>query len=283
MKMKCMYASVVLILLMSINDYAQDHHYSFIPSEHLSITYNKTTNLIFPYSVQSIDRGSKDILVQQPKGTENIVQVKAGRPNFTQTNLSVITMDGKLYSFTVDYMALPDQLNIVIPNGIANSSDSIFNKKVLLTSKNDEALFNAVAAKIITTKTRNIKCDRSNQIVFRLNGIFINRDVLYFRFQLKNYSNVSYDVDNIKFTVKDQQKSKRTATQETEILPVYTFEKLQNVPADSSASCIIALSKFTLPGSKYLSIHVLEKNGGRDLNLNLRNRPLMKAVAIKQL
>ena len=79
--MKCVLGSVLLISLVMAKSYSQYNYYSFIPSEHLAITYNKTTNLIFPYSVQSIDRGSKDILVQQPKGTENIVQLKADKPN----------------------------------------------------------------------------------------------------------------------------------------------------------------------------------------------------------
>ncbi len=281
MKMKCVYASVVLMSLLCTKDYAQDNQYYSIPSEHLSVTYNKTTNLIFPYSVQSIDRGSKDILVQQPKGTENIVQVKAGKPNFTQTNLSVITIDGKLYSFTVDYTMQPAQLNIVVLNKNVNSADSIFKQTVLLTSATNEELLHAVAAKIFTMRSRAISRDRSNQITFRLNGIYVNRDVLYFRFQLKNNSNVSYDVDNIKFTIKDQQKSKRTATQETEITPVYTFEKLENVQADSVGSCIVALPKFTLPDSKYLSIQILEK-GERDLNLFIMNRQIMKAKPIRE-
>src|SRR5256885_14593149 len=114
MKCKCVFVNVIVLFLLGFKSFAQCEKYSFIPSGHLSVTYNKTTNLIFPYSVQSIDRGSQDILVQQPKGTANIVQLKAGKQNFTQTNLSVITIDGQLYSFTVDYTSLPAELNIIV-------------------------------------------------------------------------------------------------------------------------------------------------------------------------
>lgn len=281
MKNKCVLASVVLVSLLGLKVNAQINHYSVIPSEHLTVTYNKTTNLIFPYSVQSVDRGSKDILVQQPKGTENIVQVKADKPNFTQTNLSVITIDGKLYSFTVDYTAQPTQLNFIIQNKSANASDSIFKQTVLLTSANNEALFQAVAFKINATKARHGKRDYDNQMELRFNGIYINRDVLYFRLQLKNNSNVSYDVDNIKFTIKDRQKSKRTATQETEISPIYKFGNFEKAQADSTSSAIIAVPKFTLPDSKFLSIQIFEKNGGRDLGLVIKNRNIMRAKVIE--
>jgi conjugative transposon TraN protein len=282
MKCKCVFVKSIVLLLMAVQSLAQNENYSFIPSAHLSITYNKTTNLIFPFSVQTIDRGSKDILVQQPKGTQNIVQVKADKPNFTQTNLSVITIDGKLYSFTIDYNAQPSQLNIIVGKQNLSASDSNFKQAVMLSSGNNEALMQAVAQKILSDKVVHIKKDKQNQMELRLNRIYINRDILYFRLQLKNKSNVSYDVDGITFSLKDNRKSKRTATQETVMQPVYSYESFANIPGDSSATCIIALSKFTLPDSKYLAIQILEKNGGRNLNLSLKNRHIMKAITISE-
>ena len=121
---------------------------------------------------------------------------------------------------------------------------------------------------------------RDNDMKLQLSGVYINHDVLYFRLRLQNKSNVSYDADNISFTIKDKQKSKRTATQELSLTPVYSYNAFTNVEADSSATCVIALPKFTLPDSKYLSIQILEKNGGRNLNINLKNKHIMKAAPI---
>jgi hypothetical protein len=45
----------------------------------LNIGYSKTTNIIFPHAIISVDRGSKDVLAQKAKGVENILQVKAAR------------------------------------------------------------------------------------------------------------------------------------------------------------------------------------------------------------
>jgi conjugative transposon TraN protein len=261
--------------------FAQNEAVSFIPSMHLNITFNKTTNLIFPYSVQSIDRGSKDILVQQPKGTENIVQLKAGKPDFIQTNLSVITSDGKLYSFTVDYATQPTELNIIVQKKNSVFDDSSFKQTVLLTSSNrNEALFEAVVQKINKAKGKRVKRDKKSEIIFDLNSVCVTHDVFYFQLQLKNNSNISYDIDNIRFAIKDKQQSKRTATQEIELTPVNHYGSFINVPSDSSSSCIVALSKFTLPDSKYLSIELLEKNGSRNLQLIIRSRQIMKAVVI---
>jgi conjugative transposon TraN protein len=281
MKRKCAFVVLIILSFLVSKIFAQDD-YSFIRSSNLTVTCNKTTNLIFPLAVQSVDRGSKDILVQQPKGTENIVQVKADKPNFAQTNLSVITTDGNLYSFTIDYAPQPSQLNIVIENKNQISSDSIKTQTVKFNSGNNQVLFKIIAQKISSGKTVNIKKKSLNEMRLKVSGIYISNDIIYFRLQVKNNSNISYDVDNIRFSIKDRKKSRRTATQEIELDPVYTYDDLGKVLPDSSASCIIALSKFTLPDSKYLLIQMFEKNGSRNINLHLKNKHLRKAVAIAE-
>ena len=78
----------------------------------ISVSYNKTSNLIFPNAIKSVDRGSADILVQKAKAIENILQVKAAQIGFSTTNLSVVTADGKFYSFIVDYATEPLPMNL---------------------------------------------------------------------------------------------------------------------------------------------------------------------------
>ena len=220
MKLISVLVIFTLIILLCLKSFSQEQQFSFIASAHLNITNNKTTNLIFPFSVKSIDRGSKDILVQQPRGTENIVQVKAGKINFTQTNLSVITIDGKLYSFIVDYSEQPGQLNIMIKNNDSLTGSSI--TPVLLTAGYNEAVMKSVAEKVLERKGFRIKADKDSKLKFKVNGIYINNDILYFRLKLQNKSNIGFDVDNISFSITDHQRSKRTATQELSLTPLYT-------------------------------------------------------------
>ena len=49
--------------------------FSQIPS--LAIATDKTTSLIFPFPIRHVDRGTKDVLVQQVKEATNILLVKA--------------------------------------------------------------------------------------------------------------------------------------------------------------------------------------------------------------
>lgn len=274
MKWKSAIVKGIIIALFATPSFAQVGQASFIQSYHLNITCNKTTNLIFPFAVRSADRGSEDVLVQKVKDAENVLQLKADKPSFPQTNLTVITADGKLYSFIVDYASEPSQMNISFKKDTSASvifSETISNEKTL----------NVIAQKIDKSKrTMHGVNDKHDAMQLCLKGLYINNDVFYFQFSLRNKSFISYDIDAIRFFIRDRQKSKRTATQETEIKPLYLYGNIKNVKVKSSQTFVIALPKFTLPEAKYLSVRVLEKNGGRDLYLNLQNWHIMQANPI---
>jgi len=276
MKRNCAVAIGIILTLFTTKSFAQFERTSFIQSYHLNITCNKTTNLIFPFSIVNIDRGSKDVLVQKVKGAENILQVKADKPNFSETNLSVIMADGNLYSFIVDYLNEPPQLNIV------------FQKDTLTYEKNEQIIFspnnnNAAELSVIAQnvfnagKTVHGVKDEHEAMLLSLNGIYVNNDVFYFQFTLKNKSQVSYDIKAIRFFIRDKKKSKRTAIQEIEVKPFYCYRNHTPIKGRSSQICVIALPKFTLPSDEYLFITALERNGGRELNLKVKNRHILQA------
>src|SRR5690606_26501384 len=102
---------LMILLLTNFKGLAQQAAQS-IPSRPIEIAFSKTTNLVFPFEIKSVDRGSKDVLAQKAGGIENVLQLKAARQDFDETNLTVITSDGKLYSFLVNYADNPSALNL---------------------------------------------------------------------------------------------------------------------------------------------------------------------------
>ncbi len=255
------------ILLFFIADHSMAQTATaFIEPYHLTIAANKTTNLIFPFAIQSVDRGSAEVLVQKAGGAENILHVKASRDSFAETNLTVITTNGKLYSFLVAYGNAPEHLNVAFNREDASQANALFK----------------ISEKVVAKKKmfRHLKAKHAG-MQLQLKGLYINNDIFYFQFALMNVSNVSYDMDAIRFTVKDRQKAKRTASQENELQSLYQYGNAKAVKGKGSSSFVVAIPKFTLPDNKYLSIHLLEKNGGRDLELRLKNSKLMDARTIQ--
>lgn len=266
----------ILLVLFNVQVLAQnapESRMTVIEPYHLPITFYKTTNLIFQYAIKSVDRGSKDILAQVAKGVENILQIKAGKLGFEQTNLTVITADGKLYSYILSYTDKPDILNIRYSNSEENRSQTFFSNTGI-----NEATVQADADTVASEK-RSIHgiMDRSYGIKMEMDGLYINDDVLFYRIKLQNHSNISYGIDQIRFYIRDQKKSKRTASQELEVSPLFIKGETAVVTGKADKVLVFALPKFTIPEKKYLAIEMMEKSGGRNLQLRVGNSAIIKA------
>ena len=237
----------------------------------LEITLNKTSNLIFTASVKSVDRGSRDILVQKAKGLENVLQVKAAREGFSETNLTVITDDGKLYAFTLTYSPHPGQLNLKLTPPVSKEPEARFDKPsehlleetALEVSGRDAFIGGRRAAK--------------NGVSLVLNGIYVQDQVMYYVFRIKNSTAINYDVSQFRFSIRDQKAARRTAAQELALPILFALERPEKIPGGSTQQIVIALGKQTVPDQKTLFIQLMEENGGRHLSLRLKNRHLIKA------
>jgi len=269
----------MLVFLISFCAVAQD----VIPVEikeispyQLGIGYSKTTNLIYPYAVVSVDRGSKDVLAQKAKGMENILQVKAGKMGFDETNLTVVTSDGHLYSYILSYLDNPTSLNIKYEKASGKPAANFSAPELA-----QESAVRAAGEKVMNIKPfiANVK-DRKFGQKFRLEGIYIRGEVMYFQVSLKNNSNINYDIDQLRFYVRDQKKAKRTASQELELHPLQVINDISVVQANSQNVFVFALDKITIPDQKEMTIQCLEKSGGRHLELKFGNKTILKARTV---
>lgn len=274
--LKSIIGSGLLSLLGYLPAHTQITGDTTIAPQKLEITCAKTTNLIFPFTIKSVDRGSEDVLVQRAKGVENVLQVKAARPNFSETNLTVITSDGRLYSYAIAYTDSPIVLNIKYGTIPSLAYDADLSGEL---ANEGFTKFNAALAANLNTSVVRIK-DRSHQVVFELKGLYIEKDLLYAVIGFSNQSNIDYNIEQLRFYIRDQRKAKRTATQELEIKPTYVYNETSLVKANQNKLMAFALPKFTIPDKKYFMIQVLEKNGGRHFELRIKNRAIMKATPI---
>lgn len=245
----------LLTLILFISAFAQ-------AQQPLYVSTDKTIALIFPFPIRYVDRGTKDVIVQPVKENEKILLVKAAVKQFCETNLSVVTDDGHVYSFLVNYVARPDSLVIELPKftraGIETYAKSIADNKGIV---------------------RGI-ADRNWGVEVSVTGIYIKESVLYFQLLLSNHSSINYDIDVLRFFIRDQKKGKRTALQENELLPLYVAGNPQQVKSYSFSVIVVALEKFTIPDAKFLGVQIMEQNGGRHLQLKVGNAKIVKAVVL---
>ena len=275
------YLFLISLLLVSVLVYPQLNGRETVNEdlyENLQIGYSKTTSIVFPYSIKSVDKGSADVLVQKAKGVENILLLKAAKQYFFQTNLTVVTTDARLYVFVLNYDDNCPDLNIKAENAVAASKDVLFSMENE-NQKKIEQLASLASSK--KKKTSGLKKTKFH-IRLEVNGIFIHQDVLYLRVVLENKSKINYDIDQLRFFIRDQRKPKRTASQEIEILPLYTTSSSAVIPYKSEVIKVYVLEKFTIPENKYLTLQLIEKNGGRHLEVNINNNLTDKVFPIAE-
>jgi len=245
----------------------------------IEVTFNKTSSLVFPTVIKSVDRGSRDVLAQKAKGVENVLQLKAARPGFTETNLTVITADGRIHHFTVNYSKEPETqvVNIGDEEGASDNA-----QKLIFQSMMTESELEKYATQIVNAK-RSIRFlgVSKHKIGLSLNGIYIRDNIIFYHFRIRNSSNINCDIDFLRFYVQDKSKVKRTASQEVDMKPMYVYGDDQQVAANTVQDIVYALEKFTIPDAKRLHIEVFEKNGGRNLELSIRNKTIVNAKLIK--
>lgn len=245
----------------------------------LAIAYGKTTNIIFPFSIKSADRGSQDILVQKAKGLENILQLKAARKGFLDTNLTVVTADGKFYSFVIHYDEESPELNLTYSQSTPEKQEIYFSADIVNQQYVEQ---NSKLAFYDKNKVRGARQERYD-IEFELNGIFVRDNIIYHRIKVTNFSKIDYDISQLRFFIRDSKKVKRTASQEIEIIPIYILNRVQEVEAEADNTFVFALPKFTIPEKKYLAIQLLEKDGGRHVELHVKNKKLMQITVLPKL
>lgn len=241
-----------------------------IPPYALEITFNKTVHIIFPAAIRYVDLGSADLLAAKADGAENVLRVKAALRDFsTESNLAVITEDGSYYTFNVKYADEPVKLSIEMTDFIhdgeavnrPNNTMEIYMKEL----SESPLLVRLIMKSIYKDDKREIKHIGSKRfgLQYTLKGIYTHNGLLYFHMQLKNSSNVPFDVDYITFKIVDKKVAKRTAIQEQVIMPLRAHNNLTLIGGKKTERAVFTLPKFTIPDDKQLVIELNEKEGGR--------------------
>lgn len=262
-----------------------------IPPYGLEVTFEKTVHVIFPAAIRYVDLGSCNIIAGKAGSSENVLRIKAAVRGFeAETNMAVITEEGSYYTFNIKYADEPEKLNIEMKDfmhdGIAtnrpNNSIEIYLKELGSESPRIVYLINR---SIYQNNKRIIKHIGSKRfgIQYLLKGIYSHNGLLYLHTQIKNSTNVPFDIDFIRFKIVDKKMVKQTAVQETVIYPLRAYNFVSQVGANQTERTVFTIDKITIPNDKQLVIELFEKNGGRNQTFVIENDDLIRAEQINEL
>ena len=262
-----------------------------VPPYGLEVTYDKTTHIIFPSAVRYVDLGSPNLVAGKADGAENVIRVKAVVKDFrNETNMSVITESGSFYTFNVKYADEPLLLNIEMKDFIhdgskvnrPNNALDIYLKEL---GSESPKLVQLINKSIHKENKRHVKHIGSKAfgIQYLLRGIYTHNGLLYFHTQVRNQSNVPFEVDFVTFKIVDKKVMKRTAIQEQIVFPLRAYNYATLVAGNKDERTMFTFDKFTIPAGKVLVVELNEKSGGRHQSFTVESEDIVRAKVINEL
>lgn len=242
-----------------------------LPTYQLDLCWHKTRLLIFPAAIKEADRGDHYVLAETFGEAGNILKVKAGEKDFPSSNLQVVTNDGKVYCFTVNYNEQAPTFPVDM--GRQGPYAPAYFKGVSLNSQQLEELAGRVSGSNAFLHGGKFK---KYGMVLALEGIYIKEDVLFFQYRLHNKTQLPYEAASLRFFIRDKKKARRTVSQDREVQPLHIFWS-GSPEFQKGQTIVVAFPRFTIAERKFLYAEMMEEDGDRNPACRLDQNKLLKA------
>lgn len=229
------------------------------------VNNHNTTEMFFPNDVLYLRQGNEEAL-----GVEyynNMVKIGTTFDNFEPSNLFVVDKEFNTYEITL-YRGYSDTYSYNFDDGrqyVAHIDVNAIEMNRLIN--------------ILHSKERNIFSVGviKNKFEMSLANLYVKGDFMFFVFDIKNFSNIDYDIDFVKCFLRDMKKSKNSIQQEVPYDPVYQRDFEKKILGKSRNRFVLAFNKFTIPDDKVFEIEMFEKGGGRHMKLSVLNEYILRA------
>jgi len=268
------FISFTVIIMTACHAFAQQTASGTKKSD-LPVVYlpdNLSVHFVSPEPIQYVDISSKNILGDLP--VKNILRIKY-RTDSTNSD-GVVTIVGEKFiaqyhivhspadggAIQTDIDILPQDMK-PLDIGIGLSQPELKNYATQLLAKKSEQLRKAKAYGLKAT----------------LNHVYTLGDYIFLDIGYENSTNLSYDLDELRFKIEDKKVTKATNVQSLEIKPDFT---LFDIPSfKKHYRNIFVFKKFTFPGNKLLNIQLDEKQlSGRVITLSIPYKDVLEADII---
>lgn len=240
-----------------------------MPSRTVPVSGTKMTNLVFPAALETGVKVSRDVLVQRPRGVENVIELKAVRRNFAPTNLSVFGKDGRLYSFELQYVEDTTVLSFRVVPG----AEPLLR---LTGMPVDAATLDTDACVLAGRRPFLHERVRGDGLRLGLTGIYLRDGLMWLCFRVSSGTRIAFTPAFVRVFTEDRKKMKRTATQEVDLMPVYAG-RLASVAGHGSLVFAQGFRPFTVARGKRLVVQLADDAGGRSMELVVKRKVLLKA------
>lgn len=283
---------LVIIALLSINlGFAQLKQDYKIDLKVIEVSNNVNVHFRSPEPVQFVDLSTSNLIGDLP--IENVVRlkiqdgfdvtdsitgrIKAPLPFMDNEEIGVVTIVGQ--SYMAQYKIIYRN-NIQSTNIITNIEISPEQMQPLEFPSYDMSPLELknVCMDIIKKKPQRKPKRKSYKLKIKavLNNIYTVGDYVFIDLGFFNKTNLSYSVDEIKFTIDDKKILKSTNVQSNTIKPAYRLYNHKSFKRQYRN--IYVFKKFTYPDNKVLTVRLTEEQvSGRTIELGIKYKDVLQA------
>ncbi|WP_312076302.1 conjugative transposon protein TraN [Chryseobacterium sp.] len=245
-------------------------------------------HIISPEPIQYVDLSTEKLTGDLP--TTNIARIKItdnqtsedkeknkkSNNFFNGDRVGIITVVGQ--SFIAQYKAVYrnfESLNTITNIHIQPESMQPIEFDRMVFSNLELRKF---AMGIIQKKSESnpIREEKSLKLSFQLNNVYVISDYIFLDMTFKNNSNLSYDIEALKFSIEDKKIHKATNNQSIEMTPLFQLNPQKHFKKNFRN--IYVFKKFTYPNSKVMMIRLIEEQlSGRTIEMKVNYSDILKA------
>lgn len=284
-----MKTSIIFILFIACSFYSQADG---LPK--ITVSVFKSTFIYFDDQVVSLDLGMNESY--DATFEKNFVKITAVKQMADyQTNLTVTTRSG-LYAFLVDYKDVPEKLyyfpeDFQALRRFASTPDAA---DKTATGKTNTIANPGFAGNDQGDSQLKSNCENLDKrqmdfpvaaflcakIDFSMDKIYVSGEKFYIKVVAQNKSNIDFNIDFVKFQIKNKRKIKRSSQQEIYMEPIFVYNKFDKLKGNSSNQMIFVLDKFTILKNKQLVLEIEENGGERNMSFVVPTNEILNATQL---
>lgn len=244
----------------------------------LNISDGVSLHIISPEPIQFVDLSTDNLTGDLP--AENIARVKITNGNKAselnwRPDPGIITIVGQSFmaQYKVNYknsethntitqiQIQPEDMQPLEYPKIAFSNQELYNFSMDILKKKTKAPLREV---------------NDFKLSIQLNNVYVISDYIFLDISFINDSNLSYNIDGLKFSIEDKKIYKATNNQSLELKPEYQLYRQGQFKKNFHN--IYVFKKFTYPNSKVMVIRLIEEPiSGRTVEMKIKYSDILKA------
>lgn len=235
--------------------------------EQVFINKYVSTHFVMNDPIKYVDISTNFVVGDIP--LKNVLRVKPLTDSILSQGIVTIATEREMVQYELVYT--PDMQKAVKQYTVKQAA-MYRHPEVKLSEKEMKRLSSIVLNK----KSHNRKNIEGNKIKITLNNIYVLFDHFFFDITVENKSNIAFDIDQVRFKIEDEKKTKATNFQQLEITPKYQTN--QATAFTKSYRNVFVFEKFTFPDDKVFTIELAESQiSGRAEVLKVKYKEVLDA------